>query len=191
MSKLIHYTIPRRRNHHARQRDENGKMMIPGDPCAAECSDGRAHSLYEATPLHAARRLAAATRGFLIVGLLVLPASSVQAIECRAEPPAHRNGHWSYRIIDGRKCWYQGKSMISKSLLHWPASNIAPKKATDAGLVTAVPSPPKTGLDLVSWCPPQLGVAENFESRWQGIFGSVLPRALFDPVPVSEWSQQR
>jgi hypothetical protein len=83
------------------------------------------------------------------------------------------------------------KYMISKSLLHWRASNIAAKKATNAEPVTAVPRTPKIDLDLVSCCSPQLDVAENFEARWQGIFGTVLPRALFDPVPVSEWSQQR
>ena len=139
---------------------------------AAECSDGYAQSLYEAIPSRVARRLAEATRGFLIVGLLVLPASSVQAIECRAELPAHRNGHWSYRIIDGRKCWYQGKAMISKSLLHWRASDIAPNKTADAEAVTALPSLPRTDLDLISCCSSPLDVAENFEARWQGIFGT-------------------
>ena len=116
--------------------------------------------LYEAIPLHAARRVAVATKGFLIVGLLVLSTSSVQAIECR-ELPAHRNGHWTYRMIDGRKCWYPGKNMISKSLLYWRVSNIAPKKAT---AVTALPSTLKTDIDLVTCCSPQLDdVAENFE----------------------------
>src|SRR5262249_54942886 len=27
---------------------------------------------------------------------------------------------WSYRIIDGRKCWYEGKPMLSKASLEWP-----------------------------------------------------------------------
>jgi hypothetical protein len=158
---------------------------------AAECSDGCAQSPHEAASLHAARRVAEASLGFLIVGILVLSASSVQAIECRAEPPAHRSGHWSYRIIDGRKCWYQGRKMISKSLLQWRAANIAPNKATNAEPVAAVPRLPRTNLDPASCCWPQLDGAENFESRWQGIFGTVLPRALFDPVPVSEWSRQK
>lgn len=157
----------------------------------AVCSDGCAQSPCQQASLRAARRVAEASLGFLIVGVLVLSASSVQAIECRAEPPAHRSGHWSYRIIDGRKCWYQGKKMISKSLLHWRAANIAPNKATNAEPLAAVPSVSRTILDPVSCCWPQLDVAENFESRWQGIFGTVLPRALFDPVPVSEWSRQR
>ena len=131
------------------------------------------------------------TQGFLIVGILMLSASSVHAIECRAELPSHRSGHWSYRNIDGRKCWYQGKTLISKSLLHWRASDIAPNKTNDAEPVTALPSPPRTDPDLVSCCSSPLDVAENFEFRWQGILGTVLPRALFDPVPVSEWSQQK
>jgi hypothetical protein len=79
--------------------------------------------------------------------------------------------------------------MISKSLLRWRAANVAPNKATDAEPVAAVPSLPRTNVDPASW--PQLEITENFESRWQGIFGTVLPRALFDPVPVSEWSRQR
>ena len=28
-------------------------------------------------------------------------------------------GWWSYRIIDGRKCWYEGKPRLSKSSLEW------------------------------------------------------------------------
>lgn len=150
---------------------------------------GCVQSPHEVAPLHTARRVAEASLGFLIVGIVVLSASSAQAIECRAEPQAHRGGHWSYRIIDGRKCWYQGKKMISKSLLRWRAANVAPNKATDAEPVAAVPSLPRTNVDPASW--PQLEITENFESRWQGIFGTVLPRALFDPVPVSEWSRQR
>lgn len=33
--------------------------------------------------------------------------------------------YWSWRLIDGRKCWYQGKPMLSKSLLEWPAQAAA------------------------------------------------------------------
>jgi hypothetical protein len=141
-------------------------------------------SLCEAPPLQAARRVAEMTQGLLIIGVLMLSASSVQAIECRAELPSLRNGHWTYRIIDGRKCWYQGKSMISKSLLHWRGSDIAPNKAR------ALPSPARTDPDLISCCSPPLDVAENFEARWQGIFGTQLPRALFDPAPISEWGSR-
>ena len=41
--------------------------------------------------------------------------------QCRAAAPSSQHGYWSYRIIDGRKCWYEGKPMLSKDLLEWPS----------------------------------------------------------------------
>ena len=64
-----------------------------------------------------------------VVGILAVvffsSATPSQAKECSAERPANARTYWSYRLIDGRKCWYEGKPMISKSLLHWPASRTA------------------------------------------------------------------
>jgi flagellar biosynthesis GTPase FlhF len=41
--------------------------------------------------------------------------------QCSAAMPSDLHGHWwSYRLIDGRKCWYEGKPGLSKSLLEWP-----------------------------------------------------------------------
>jgi hypothetical protein len=34
---------------------------------------------------------------------------------------AGAGSYWSWRLIDGRKCWYEGKPMLSKSQLEWPA----------------------------------------------------------------------
>src|ERR1043165_3628071 len=48
-------------------------------------------------------------------------ATAAQAKQCSAERPANARTYWSYRLIDGRKCWYEGKPMLSKSLLHWSA----------------------------------------------------------------------
>ena len=45
---------------------------------------------------------------------------------CRAEMPSNLHGYWSWRLIDGRKCWYEGKPMLAKSLLEWPAQASAP-----------------------------------------------------------------
>lgn len=47
-------------------------------------------------------------------------ATVAQAKQCSAERPSNARTYWSYRLIDGRKCWYEGKPMLSKSLLHWP-----------------------------------------------------------------------
>ena len=42
--------------------------------------------------------------------------------QCNLAMPSNlHSGWWSYRIIDGRKCWYEGKPGLSKSLLEWPS----------------------------------------------------------------------
>ncbi len=48
-----------------------------------------------------------------------------QAKQCSTERPSNARTYWSYRLIDGRKCWYEGKPMLSKSLLHWPVAQTA------------------------------------------------------------------
>jgi hypothetical protein len=59
----------------------------------------------------------------------VIPA---QAIQCSPEWPSNARSHWSYRLIDGRKCWYAGKPMLSRSMLHWSPTQTtqAPKHST-------------------------------------------------------------
>jgi tetrahydromethanopterin S-methyltransferase subunit B len=64
-----------------------------------------------------------------IVGVLAVAvlfsATPTQAKQCSTERPPNARSYWSYRLIDGRKCWYEGKPMLSKSLLHWPMSRTA------------------------------------------------------------------
>ena len=41
--------------------------------------------------------------------------------QCSVAVPSDTHGQWwSYRLIDGQKCWYEGKPGLSKSLLEWP-----------------------------------------------------------------------
>jgi hypothetical protein len=58
----------------------------------------------------------------------IFSATPTQAKQCSTERPPDARSYWSYRLIDGRKCWYEGKPMLSKSLLHWAASPSAPAK---------------------------------------------------------------
>src|ERR1700756_848607 len=51
--------------------------------------------------------------------------------QCSAAMPSNPQGRWwSYRLIDGRKCWYEGKPMLSKSLLEWPEEASAPPSSS-------------------------------------------------------------
>jgi hypothetical protein len=55
----------------------------------------------------------------------LLSATPAQAKQCSTERPPDARSYWSYRLIDGRKCWYEGRPMLSKSLLYWPTSPTA------------------------------------------------------------------
>jgi hypothetical protein len=57
-----------------------------------------------------------------IAGLVI--AGAVEAKQ-QCSVSASSQGYWSWRMIDGRKCWYEGKPMLSKAMLEWPAESAA------------------------------------------------------------------
>jgi hypothetical protein len=62
-------------------------------------------------------------RGFVCLliclgGIVSNPA--VASIECHHQPSD--NGSWSWRVIDGQKCWYQGRRVVPKDQLEWPST---------------------------------------------------------------------
>ena len=61
----------------------------------------------------------------VLAGALFFSATPAQAKQCSTERPSNARTYWSYRLIDGRKCWYEGRPMLSKSLLHWPEARTA------------------------------------------------------------------
>jgi len=66
---------------------------------------------------------------FIIAGLLI-SAGTADAIECQSAPPSSDKGHWAWRLIDDKKCWYAGEPGMDKSKLHWAANaNRAPEPA--------------------------------------------------------------
>jgi hypothetical protein len=83
--------------------------------------------------------------------------------QCSAAMPSNPHGQWwSYRIIDGRKCWYAGKPMLSKSLLEWPKEASAkPGSAEVGGVLLAKPSDPLDAQEVALKDP------DTFEARWR------------------------
>jgi len=83
--------------------------------------------------------------------------------KCTAAMPSNPHGYWSWRLIDGRKCWYEGKPMLSKSLLEWPA--LASGQPNSGGELTSVlPEKPGNPLDSQAWAPND---SDTFETRWR------------------------
>src|SRR5215475_7929880 len=89
-------------------------------------------------------------------------AATAQAKQCSAERPSNARSYWSYRLIDGRKCWYEGEPMMPKSMLHWaPAEPAAAENQKQE--TTAVPASRFNPLDA------QASMSEepvSFEARW-------------------------
>src|SRR4030081_253154 len=52
--------------------------------------------------------------------VLLIGMQAAEAKQCSVALPSNPQGHWSYRHIDGRKCWYEGENNFPKSLLQWP-----------------------------------------------------------------------
>jgi hypothetical protein len=65
--------------------------------------------------------LAIASAACMADPLSVEAAASEVKQQCSVSIPSNTHGRrWSYRIIGRRKCWYEGKPMVSKSSLEWP-----------------------------------------------------------------------
>jgi hypothetical protein len=66
------------------------------------------------------------------------------AIECKERPEG--GSYWSWRLIDGQRCWYRGEGVLPKSSLQWPAK---PEKKIKGDPVFQIRA--DTGLDGVTW----------------------------------------
>ena len=98
--------------------------------------------------------LAASIAAFFIVGA----AQAKQ--QCSVSASSH--GYWSWRIIDGRKCWYEGKPMLSKAMLEWPAKAAA-QPALKAESASAAPESHGDPMDAQAYAPD----STTFESLWR------------------------
>ena len=114
----------------------------------------------------------------IVTGALIpINAPAAQIRECRAAVPAKAQGHWSWRLIDGRKCWYAGKTVIAKSSLRWPAAAQAKAtapaeaqaKAPTQNRAEAVPVSVLSDKrsDLMNAQARMLDEPNTFEARWR------------------------
>jgi len=98
-----------------------------------------------------------------IAALMPTGEANAKAMDCSAARPSSAQGYWSWRLIDGRKCWYAGKTMVSKSLLQWPTKASVQAKA-DPTPATAATEKRSDPLDAQARL---LDYANSFEARWR------------------------
>jgi hypothetical protein len=92
-------------------------------------------------------------------------AASAKAMDCSVARPSSAQGYWSWRLIDGRKCWYAGKTMVSKSLLQWPAKPSVQAKADSTPASATVATEKRS--DPLDAQARLLDYANSFEARWR------------------------
>jgi hypothetical protein len=105
-----------------------------------------------------------------IAVLLSTGGANAKGVDCSVARPSNTHVYWSWRLIDGRKCWYAGKTMISKSLLQWPAKASVQAKADPKPVpVTIVPVTVVTEKrsDPLDAQARMLDYANSFEARWR------------------------
>ena len=93
------------------------------------------------------------------------------AAECQTSMQ-RSDGHWTWRLIDGRPCWYKGERGMDKSLLHWPAGHKSSNKPElaphepKAESAQAAPEVQPIRSELVDML-PSLPARPSFEDRWR------------------------
>lgn len=110
----------------------------------------------------------------LVAALFSAPAApAIAKQQCSASTGAH--GYWSWRLIDGRKCWYEGKPNLSKSSLEWPARP-AVKPDAEEEVANAVTEKPGNPLDAQARAVDpnsrtRMIDTETFEALWRSRVG--------------------
>ena len=83
--------------------------------------------------------------GVAIMAYVLMP-TAAGALECKERPDD--KSYWSYRIIDGQRCWYRGHRVIPKSRLEWP-DEPKPKREHRDPVFNQLRA--DAGLDAVTW----------------------------------------
>ena len=109
------------------------------------------------------------TRSEIALALFLVATPAHAVIECHPAP-GHDGAYWSWREIDGRRCWYRGIRGMPKDHLRWPAPGELKKSA-----------PTVSDKDSV-WPPLSDADREKYmlESIWPELAPDERPRASFD-----------
>jgi hypothetical protein len=109
---------------------------FPVQPSRADCVRARQ------TVASVAARNRALVAIVVVAGLLI-SAGTANAITCQSSPPPSNKGHWVWRLIDNKKCWYAGELGMDKSKLHWIVKAPEPsRRTTPEPTKRTAPQPP-------------------------------------------------
>ena len=110
----------------------------------------------------------------MLVAITAMMVSLAWADECEPQRVQGDGHYWSYRIIEGRSCWYRGRPGKPKSELHWGAS---------ADEEPPAPAEEERPVEQASRLGGSSFVAGSFADRWEGLMHFFIERH----APVEKW----
>jgi hypothetical protein len=123
----------------------------------------------------------------ILAGASLMTATSAQAIQCSAERPSNARTYWSYRLIDGRKCWYEGKPMLSKASLHWAPSRSAANASRTESSIT--PANKFNLLDAQASIPSDPVTEPKVEAKVEMADAAPAPDRSLTPDNLRAWGE--
>ena len=114
------------------------------------------------------------------IAVALLISSAASATECQSSP-GHDGKWWSWRIVDSKRCWYQGKPGRSKDLLHW-----AKQSPPDPGDSPhpAPPVPPQQPPEIVDTTPKVVSTVSIPAPTSEALQMAARPPSLPEPPPL-------
>jgi hypothetical protein len=109
----------------------------------------------------------------LAVALTIIPPAGAAEteIDCRSARPAGAREYWSWREVDGRRCWYAGRPGLAKGLLRWGEGSVRVSPASNLGEVAPTADVPAARFSETV-----------LSDRWNAFF-----RIFLDPTPIEQW----
>ena len=128
-----------------------------------------------------------------IIVILLLLMGSVHAadriIECELQR-VHDNRYWSYRIIEGRTCWYPGRPGKPKNELRWALRSattaVRTSEAEQPTDLSVPPVGPEAAPEEPASPPPPQSVAQAPVLTEEMLLASIKSRPEVDQTP---WQQ--
>ena len=117
---------------------------------------------------------------------LLLISSGASATECQSQP-GHDGKWWSYRIVDSKRCWYQGKPGRSKDQLHWAKQSpplIMTRPDPGDSPPPALPVPPQQPTEIVNTTPKADSTVSVPAPTSEAQQTAARPPSLPEPPPL-------
>ena len=121
----------------------------------------------------------------MLILLLLMSSAHAGSIECEPQR-VHDNRYWSYRVIEGRTCWYPGRPGKPKNELRWASRSATTLVRTSeveqpVDLATALASP-EAAPDEPALPPPQLATQAPVLTE-EMLLATIKSRPEIDQAP--------